>query len=208
MKFQSAVHRTEGVLSDSMNDLKEWVSREGEVIGPEFLKVDGFLNHRIAPAFVEEAGRQLAERFGGDSVTCVLTAEAAGNVIAYEVARRLNARALYAKKGRATTMTAPLIREIRSPTKGTVTDLAVSSEYLGPDDHVLVVDDFLYRGTTSTALAEMIAESGAELAGFGFVIEKRFADGRATLERFGVPIVSLIPILGMDPATGAIVFAE
>ena len=191
-----------------MSDLKQWVSREGEVIGPEFLKVDGFLNHRIAPAFVEEAGQQLAEKFAGNGVTCVLTAEAAGNVIAYEVARRLNARALYAKKGRATTMTVPLIREIRSPTKGTVTDLAVSSEYLGPDDHVLIVDDFLYRGETSAALAEMIAESGAGLVGFGFVIEKRFANGRETLERFDVPIVSLIPITGMDPMTGAIDFAE
>lgn len=191
-----------------MSDLRQWVSREGKVIGPEFLKVDGFLNHRIAPAFVEEAGRQLAEEFSGNGVTCVLTAEAAGNVIAYEVARRLNARALYAKKGRAATMAAPWVREIRSPTKGTVTDLAISSEYLGPDDHVLIVDDFLYRGTTSAALAEIIAESGAGLVGFGFVIEKRFADGRATLKRFDVPIVSLIPITEMDPTTGTIEFAE
>jgi xanthine phosphoribosyltransferase len=191
-----------------MSDLRHWVSREGEVIGPEFLRVDGFLNHRIAPVFVEEAGQQLAEQFRGNGVTCVLTAEAAGNVIAYEVARRLNARALYAKKGRAATMAAPLTREIRSPTKGMVTDLAVSRKYLSPDDHVLVVDDFLYQGTTSAALAEMIVESGAGLVGFGFVIEKRFANGRATLERFGVPIVSLIPITRMDPATGTIEFAE
>ena len=103
---------------------------------------------------------------------------------------------------------APLVREIRSPTKGTVTDLAVSSEYLGPDDHALIVDDFLYRGKTSAALAEMTLESGAGLAGFGFVIEKRFANGRAALERFDVPIVSLIPINSMDPTSGTIEFAE
>jgi xanthine phosphoribosyltransferase len=191
-----------------MNVLRHWISQEGKVISPEFLRVDGFLNHRIAPEFIEEAGRQLAKRFNGNGITCVLTAEAAGNVIAYEVARQLKARALYAKKGRAATMNCPLVRQVRSPTKGTVMELAISGDYLGPEDHVLIVDDFLYQGTTSAALAEIIEESGAELVGFAFVIEKGFANGRAVLKRFDVPIVSLVSVTKMDPATGAIEFEE
>jgi len=188
--------------------VQQWIQREGQVLGPEFLRVDGFLNHRIAPAFISEVGRRLAERFGGLDVRCILTAEAAGNIVAYELARRLDARALYAKKGKAATMTRPMTRTVVSPTKGTRTELSISRDYLGPEYRVLIVDDFLYHGTTSAALADMVNESGATLVGFGFVIEKAFADGRAALERFGVPVVPLVSIEAMDVSTGEVRFAR
>jgi hypothetical protein len=94
--------------------LADWVRREGQVISEEFLRVDGFLNHRIAPAFVEAAAIQVCARFVDERVTLVLTAEAAGNVIAYEISRRLGARAIYAKKGKATTTAHPIVRDLRS----------------------------------------------------------------------------------------------
>lgn len=191
-----------------MRVLRSWIEREGKVLGPEFLRVDGFLNHRISPTFVEEAGQGIAAAFAHHGVTCVLTAEAAGNVIAYEVARRLSAHALYAKKGRAATMARPLTRTVPSPTKGVDTELAISRDYLSPGERVLVVDDFLYRGLTSKALAEMVLEAGANLVGFGFVIEKCFGEGRRVLAGFDVPIVSLVGIERMDPETGEIVFRE
>ena len=188
--------------------IREWIRREGKVVGPEFLRVDGFLNHRIDPAFVKLAGEALARAFSDRGVTAVLTAEAAGNVIAYEVARKLGAKALYAKKGKANTMANPLTRRVPSPTKGGETELAVSRDYLSPEERVLVVDDFLYRGLTSAALAEMVIEAGAELVGFGFVIEKCFSGGRDVLSRFGVPVVSLAAIERMDPATGEVAFRD
>lgn len=188
--------------------VKEWIRREAVVVGPDFLRVDSFLNHRIDPAFVELAGGALAHAFAGYHVTSVLTAEAAGNVIAYEVARRLGAKALYAKKGKANTMANTITRKVPSPTKGVETELVVSRDYLSPGERVLIVDDFLYRGLTSAALAEMVRESGAELVGFGFVIEKAFSEGREVLSRFGVPVVSLAIIERMDPTTGEIVFRD
>ncbi len=191
-----------------MDVLKEWIRREATVLGPEFLQVDGFLNHRIAPAFIEEAGRGLAEAFGSAGVTHVLMAEAAGNVIAFETARRLGAQALYAKKGKAKTMRRAISRTVVSPTKGTETDLSVSADYLQANDRVLIVDDFLFEGETSSALAEITAEAGARLVGFGFVISKEFARGRARLGGFEAPIVSLVPIASMDAATGRIAFAD
>jgi xanthine phosphoribosyltransferase len=188
--------------------IREWIQREGRVLSPEYLRVDGFLNHRIAPEFIEAVGERLAERFSETGATCILTAEAAGNTVAYELARRLGARAIYAKKGLASTMAEPITREIVSPTKQAPTELTVSGEYLGSAERVLVVDDFLFRGTTSAALADMVQESGARLAGFGFVIEKTFAGGRARLEPYGVPIVALVSIEAMDVATGEIRFVE
>jgi len=188
--------------------LREWIKREGRVLGPEFLRVDGILNHRIDPAFISAVGEGLADRFADCGVTCVVTAEAAGNIVAYELARRLGARALYAKKGRAATMSDPISRTIVSPTKGTETDLAISREYLGRADRVVVVDDFLYQGATSAALAEMVREAGATLVGFGFVIEKAFAHGRDALEPYGAPVFALVAIASMDPGTGEIAFVD
>jgi xanthine phosphoribosyltransferase len=170
--------------------------------------VDGILNHRIDPAFISLVGDALATRFAGRGATCVLTAEAAGNIVAYELARRLGIRALYAKKGKAATMIRPIVRTVISPTKGTTTELAISTDYLGAGDRVIVVDDFLYQGHTSAVLADMVIESGATLIGFGFVIEKTFAHGRDALKRFGVPILSLAPISSMNPTDGSIVFAD
>ena len=191
-----------------MGTLRDWIVRDAHVLGPEFLQVDGFLNHRIAPRFIEEAGSALAAAFSKEQVSRVLTAEAAGNAIAYETARQLGAMALYAKKGGARTMRRPLVRTVVSPTKGTMTELAVSADYLGVDDRVLIVDDFLFEGETSTALAEIVKESGARLVGFGFVVSKEFAQGRSRLSPLGLPIVSLVPIKAMDPASGEIVFTD
>ena len=188
--------------------LQDWIRREGIVISQEFLKVDGFLNHRIDPAFIEEAAKQLAESFPSEDITCVLTAEAAGNAIAYEVSRRLGAYALYAKKGRASTMNSPLLRTVCSPTKGIQADLVVSEDYLGPQERVLIVDDFLYHGHTSAALAEMVRQSGAELIGFGFIIAKESGEGRQLLAQYDVPIVALVSVIRLDPERGEIVFGE
>jgi xanthine phosphoribosyltransferase len=188
--------------------LHEWILREAEVLGPEFLRVDGILNHRIDPAFLALVGEALAERFAGCGATCVLTAEAAGNIVAYELARRLGVGALYAKKGKAATMIRPIVRAVVSPTKGTLTELALSADYLGPSDRVIVVDDFLYHGRTSAALADMVMQAGAGLVGFGFVIEKTFACGRDALKRFGLPVTALVRIASMNPTDGSIVFAE
>ncbi len=140
----------------------------------------------------------MAEAFAPHKPSCVLTAEAAGNAIAYEVARHLGVCALYAKKGRAVTMAHPITRSVTSPTKGAEIVLSLSRDYVGPGERILIVDDFLYRGATSAALAEMVGEAGGALVGFGFVIEKCFAGGREVLSPYGVPIVTLVPILGMD----------
>jgi len=188
--------------------IQQWIQQKSEVLGPEFLRVDGILNHRIDPAFIVLVGKDLANHFEDSQATCVLTAEAAGNIVAYELAKRLGIRALYAKKGKASTMMRPIVRTVVSPTKGTDTELAISSDYLTAAERVIVVDDFLYQGCTSAALANMVLEAGATLSGFGFVIEKAFACGRDALKGFEVPIVALASIESMNASNGEIVFAE
>ncbi len=186
--------------------VKNWIKKEGKVLGEDFLKVDSFLNHMIKPEFIEAAARAIYEYFKDEKVTLVLTAESAGNIIAYEVAKNFGCNALYAKKGGANTMTSPITKKLFSPTRQREVELAISRDYLTSGQNVLIVDDFLYNGRTSSALAEMVKEAGAKLAGFGFIIEKAFASGRKNLQRFGVLIYSIAVIERMDPEKNEIYF--
>ena len=189
------------------------IREEGEVLGEEFLKVDSFLNHKVSPALLNDVGRAIAEKFGDLGVTKVLTAEAAGNIIAYTTAENLTRRGkevevVYAKKGVPTTMSGEEVRTIQSPTKKNKTTLAVSGNYFDGDDRVLIVDDFLFTGRTASTLTDIMEAQSVTVVGYGFVIRKRGSGGYKKLRKTGKPIFSLVEIQSMDPTTGEICFGS
>lgn len=59
--------------------------------------------------------------------------------------------------------------------------LEVHQDAIGPGDHVLVVDDLLATGGTASAAAALVAQCGASVAAFAFVIELAFLNGREVL---------------------------
>jgi len=201
------------IIDDVRDKLIRKIKSEGEVLGEEFLKVDSFLNHKVAPAMLNAIGKAIAEKFEDLGVTKVLTAEAAGNIIAYTTAENLldqdeNVEVVYAKKGVPTTMTGEEIRTIQSPTKKNKTTLAVSGNYFDSDDKVLIVDDFLFTGRTAGTLSEIMEALSVEVVGYGFVIRKKGSGGYKKLSRTGKPIFSLVEIESMDPQTGEINFIQ
>jgi adenine phosphoribosyltransferase len=52
---------------------------------------------------------------------------------------------------------------------------------VGPGDKVLIVDDLLATGGTAAAAKLLVESTGAEVVGFGFVIELGFLNGIAKL---------------------------
>lgn len=199
------------IIDDVRKRLIHKIKVEGEVLGEEFLKVDSFLNHKVAPALLNAIGKAIAEKFEDLGVTKVLTAEAAGNIIAYTTAENLlgqdeNVEVVYAKKGVPTTMTGEEIRTIQSPTKKNKTTLAVSGDYFDSDDRILIVDDFLFTGRTAGTLSEIMEALSVEVVGYGFVIRKKGSGGYKKLSRTGKPIFSLVEIESMDPQAGEITF--
>lgn len=184
-------------------DLVARIAAEGRSLGNGILKVDGFINHRLEPKLTLEMGRIFAERFaaaGVSDVNKVVTAEVSGIAPALTTGMALGVPVVYARKKRPVTMADVLGAHAPSRTKGGVTPLYLSPEYVGPGDRVLLIDDFLASGRTILALAELIARCGAELLGVGCVIEKTFEPGRAALSPLGVPVVSLAAVthLGED----------
>ncbi len=181
-----------------MEALKERIRREGKNLGRGILKVDSFINHQVDPALMLAAGGALAAHFGAMGINKVLTAEISGIAPALTTALALGVPIVYARKTKPVTMPEQVYRETApSHTKGEYVELMVSPEFLGPDDRVLIIDDFLARGKTIDALARLALDAGAEIKGIGAVIEKAFEGGRDELAYLNVPIYSLAVIIRM-----------
>ena len=59
--------------------------------------------------------------------------------------------------------------------------LELHIDAVGPGERVLVVDDLLATGGTAEAVGRLVARQGAELAGYAFVVELPFLDGKKRL---------------------------
>ena len=185
-----------------MRELLERIAAEGEDLGGGILKVDAFLNHQLDPELTMGMGRAFRERFdrhGVDGVTKVVTAEVSGIGPALATSVAYGVPLVYARKRRPITMPDTVLEtQAPSHTKGGLTRLIVSPEYLAPHDRVLLIDDFLATGLTIDALADLVGAAHATLLGIGCVIEKSFEAGRARLAGRGVPVVSLAVVEAMD----------
>jgi len=182
-----------------MKTLRDRILRDGQHLGGGILRVDSFINHQVDSGLMALMGREFARRFGYLKPTKVLTAEISGIAPALQTGVALDVPVIFARKMRSITLPENAYeRRVPSRTKGGETLLLVSPEFLGPQQRILIVDDFLGTGKTIAALADIVLESGAKLVGIGVVIEKAFEGGRKELERFGVPIESLAIVERME----------
>jgi xanthine phosphoribosyltransferase len=193
------------ILEGTVQELKERILKEGRNLGGGILKVDSFLNHQIDPALMVRLGAELAQRLAHTNPTKVLTAETSGIAPALATAAALNLPLVFARKSPPLTMDYTIVREnAKSRTFGKQVELMVSTEYLRPQDRVLIIDDFLATAQTIHALANLVSKVGAQVVGVGTIIEKSFEHGRENLSGVNAPIESLAVIVSMDD--GKIVF--
>lgn len=176
-----------------MESLKEKIMAEGQAIGTDILRVDQFLNHQIDVKFIEDIGKEFKKRFADCEITKILTVESSGIVIACETAKSFDyAPVLFAKKGAPNTLVEGCYcAPAKSFTKGIVSTLRVSKKYLGPEDRVLIIDDFMAYGEAAAALCELCRQAGAKVLGIGAVIEKEFQGGAKRLREKGYRVESL-----------------
>lgn len=179
-----------------MQRLVEKIKTEGVYVGGGIIKVDALLNHQVDVQLMTAVGKAFAKAFATSGATMVLTAESSGIPPAFAAAQALGVPLVYARKKTPLTMSSQVYHaEAPSRTKGGVTPLIVSADYMGKNDRVLLIDDFLASGQTAVALLDIIEQSGAGLIGIGCVVEKVFEPGRDRLEAiFSGPIISLAKI--------------
>ena len=179
-----------------MQALKDKILSEGQVIGDDILKVDGFLNHQIDTQFLEEIGCEFKKRFEGCKVDKILTVEASGIAVACETAKQFGSvPVVFAKKAKPNTIVEGCYSaEARSFTKGTVANLRVIKRFVSEGEKLLILDDFLASGEAAVALIRIAEKAGAEVVGFGAVIDKTFQGGRKRIQDMGVRVEALASI--------------
>ena len=173
-----------------MRELKEAILREGEGIGQEIVKVDGFLNHRIDTALSTAMGR----------VDCIMTVEASGIAPAITTAQAFgNIPVIFAKKGDHRNVGADVYTaQVYSFTHQKMNTIRVSRRYLREGLRVLIIDDFLANGEAVEGMLDILRQAGCEAVGVGICVEKGFQPGGAKLRERGVKLVSLAVVDAID----------
>ena len=192
-----------------MNFLEERILRDGVVKSGNVLKVDSFLNHQIDMALVDEMAKEFQRRFAGKQVTKVLTIESSGIAIAGAVARLYGVPLVFAKKSQSINLDGEMyVAEVESFTHKKTNKVVVAKKYLTPQDHVLIIDDFLANGCALQGLISIVDSADATVEGLGIAIEKGFQEGGYRIRNLGYHLESLAIVEAMDPATGEITFRK
>ncbi len=176
-----------------MDILKERILCDGSGIGTDVVKVDGFLNHMIDVRLMDLIGKEFASRFADVKVDKILTVEASGIAVACFAAKYFNCvPVVFAKKTAPNTMIEDAYcAEAKSFTKGSISMVRVAKKYICEGENILIIDDFLAHGQAGSALAQIVRMGGAEVAGFGAVIEKKFQGGGDKMREDGIRVESL-----------------
>ena len=186
-----------------MKLLEQRIVTDGKIGAGDVLKVDGFLNHQMDVGFLSELGKEFYRLFKDSGVTKVLTIEASGIGIACLTAQCFGVPMVFAKKTKTNNIYANVYTsKVESYTHQKTYDIVVSREFLNPGDRVLIIDDFLAKGSALNALISLIHAAEAEVVGAGIVIEKAYQNGGALIRSMGVRVESLAKIASMSVEDG------
>lgn len=154
-------------------------------------------------------GEEFEKRFANKKINKILTIEASGIGIACIVAMHFGVPVVFAKKSKSINIDGDMyIAEVESFTHKCKNQVIVSKRFLGPEDHVLIIDDFLANGCALQGLISIVNEAGGTVEGIGIAIEKGFQVGGQIIRNLGYQLESLAIVDGMDAKTGHITFRE
>ena len=192
-----------------MNFLEKRILKDGVVKPGNVLKVDSFLNHQMDIQLMEEIGREFHRRFAHKDINKIVTIEASGIGIACFVAREFGVPMVFAKKSKSVNINNDVYSvEVESFTHKNTNQVIISKDFIGSDDRILIIDDFLANGCALRGLITLAETAGAKIEGLGIVIEKGYQQGGSLVRATGLQLESLAIIESMDAETGNIVFRQ
>ena len=175
-----------------MKLLEDRILRDGQVRPGNVLKVDCFLNHQLDVDLLDKIGEEFYRIFKDDGVNKILTIEASGIAIACMTARHFDVPVVFAKKAKSKNIDGDVYTStVHSYTYGKDYNITLAQKFLGPNDRVLILDDFLANGKAMKGLLDVCNQAGCSVAGIGICIEKGFQPGGAELRAAGYKLASL-----------------
>lgn len=175
-----------------MKKMEQKILTEGKVLPGGVLKVGSFLNQQVDTNFMREIGDEIARLYKDQGVTKILTIESSGIPIAISAGFAMGLPVVYAKKNKSSNVSGDVFHTpVKSFTHGDTNNVVVAKEYISPEDHVLIVDDFLAHGSALAGLIDIVSQAGATLVGCAAAIEKGFQMGGDRLRAEGYRVESL-----------------
>ena len=175
-----------------LNLLQKKILADGIIKSGDVLKVDSFLNHQMDIDLINEVGKEFKKRFDHCPITKILTIEASGIGIACIAAQYFHVPVVFAKKAQSVNLDGEMYTtKVESFTHKKVYDVILSKKFLGPEDHVLLIDDFLANGCALLGLIDIV---------------KGFQSGGQTNRDMGIHLESLAIIDSI--ADGKLTFRE
>ena len=188
-----------------MKLLEDRILKDGHIGKGNVLKVDSFLNHQIDTGFISELGKEFYRLFKDENVTKILTIEASGIGVACLTAQYFTVPVVFAKKAPTVNIYADIYTsKVSSFTHKKDYDIYVSKQFINKDDNILIIDDFLAKGSALSALIKLINDAGAKTVGAGIVIEKAFQEGGAIIRDMNIRVESLARIKEMSEEDGVV----
>ena len=189
--------------------LEDRIVKDGIVKPGNVLKVDSFLNHQMDIELFDQMGAEFKKRFEGKPINKILTIEASGIGIACVVAQHFHVPVVFAKKSKSINLEGEMyVAQVESFTHKCQNNVIVAQKFLNPEDHVLIIDDFLANGCALQGLIQIVQSAGATVEGIGIAIEKGFQSGGRIIRNLGFQLESLAIVESMDAETGNVVFRE
>ena len=169
-----------------MNFLEERIMKDGVVKEGNILKVDSFLNHQMDVKLFKQMGEEFKRRFAGKNINKIITIEASGIGIACIVAECFDVPVVFAKKSQSVNIDGDVYSaEVESFTHKCKNQVLISKKFVGPEDHVLIIDDFLANGCALQGLISIVNQAGGTVEGIGIAVEKGFQQGGQIIRNLG-----------------------
>ena len=145
-----------------------------------FYDITTLLKDRTGLATLIDA---FAEYYIDKKIDLVLGMEARGFIFAPALAYRLNAGFVPVRKpGKLPAATEKLKYDLEYGSN----TLEIHKDAIQKGQRVIVLDDLLATGGTADATAKLATSLGANIVGFGFVVELDFLKGREKLKQYDV----------------------
>ena len=157
--------------------------------GVQFKDITPLLDdHTAYTAMVED----FAQRFANSGATKVMGPEARGFLVGAPVALKMGLGFVPARKPGK--LPRAVISQEFDLEYGT-DEIQLHADALEPGDKVLSIDDLIATGGTVCAQTKLVQSTGAEVVGYGFLIELAYLNPREKLaELSDAPVESLIVI--------------
>ena len=190
-----------------MKFLEDRIRQEGQVRPGNILKVDCFLNHQLDVALLDEIGRAFYEKIQGSGHHPHPDHRGLGHRHRlHDRQRAERAGGVCQKMAKSKNLDGDVYTSVvHSFTYGRDYDITLAKKFLGPQDTVLLVDDFLAVGKAMNGMLDICNQAGARVAGIGIAIEKGFQTGGAALRQAGYDLTSLAIVDSMGD-DGSITF--